>query len=259
VLGGVALATLGVLGSEGGSPAPDPDREARFQPDSDGGARIDIRATATLGESTQGRPIRARILRGPSDEPVVLAVGSVHGDEPAGTEIVRRIKRPPPRGVLVTVPSLNPDGLARKTRTNARGVDLNRNFGAGWDESSVLGDPEHSGPRPFSEVESRLARSLVRRLRPDVTVWFHQQREPSLVRAWGRSVDAARTYARLAKLPFEALPWLAGSAPNWQSDRFRDASAFVVELPWGEVPHRELRRNARAVCELTRASKAGGT
>jgi protein MpaA len=249
VLGGVTLATLGVLGSEGGSPSPEAVRDARIAPI----------ATVPLGESTQGRPIRARILRGSIGGPVVLAVGAIHGDEPASGDVVRGVKGPPPRGVLITVPSLNPDGLAREIRTNARGVDLNRNFASGWDSSSVLGDPEHSGPRPFSEVESRLARSLVRRLRPDVTVWFHQQHEPPLVRAWGRSLEAARTYARLAKTPFEPLPWPPGSAPNWQNQRFRHGSAFVVELPWGEVPNRELRRHARALLKLTKEANGGGT
>jgi protein MpaA len=248
VLGGGALATIGALGSEGeSSPAP-AGRE-------DG---IAARATATLGESTQGRPIRAGILRGSIGGPMVLAVGSVHGDEPAGTAVVRGIERPPARGVLVTVPSLNPDGLARGTRTNARGVDLNRNFPADWDSRSVLGDPEHAGPRPFSEVESRLARSLVRRLRPDVTVWFHQQHEPPLVRAWGRSIGAARTYARLARLPFERLPWLRGSAPNWQHSRVRGARAFVVELPWGELSSRASRRHAQALLAFTRSVDGGG-
>jgi protein MpaA len=248
VLGGGALATLGVLGSEGGSPSPERDRDARI-------AAI---ARVPLGESSQGRPIRARILRGSIRGPAVLAVGAIHGDEPASSAVVRRIKRPPPRGVLVTVPSLNPDGLARDTRTNARGVDLNRNFASGWEPTGVLGDAEHSGPRPFSEVESRLARSLVRRLRPDVTVWFHQQHEPPLVRAWGRSVEAARTYASLVGTPFESLPWLPGSAANWQNHRFRDGSAFVVELPWGEVPNRELRRHARALLKLSQEANGGG-
>jgi murein peptide amidase A len=248
VLGGVALATLGVLGSEGGPASPEADRDAR----------IPVRASALIGESTQGKPIRARILRGSIGGPVVLAVGAIHGDEPASAAVVRGVKRPPPRGVLVAVPSLNPDGLTRDTRTNARGVDLNRNFASDWDPSSVLGDPEHSGPRPFSEVESRLARSLVRRLRPDVTVWFHQQHEPPLVRAWGRSVEAARTYARLANTPFEPLPWRPGSAPNWQNHRFGNGSAFVVELPWGEVPKRELRRHARALLKLANEANGGG-
>ena len=137
---------------------------------------------------------------------------------------------PPYGGGLVTVPNLNPDGLALGTRLNARGVDLNRNFAADWRPIGVPGDPEHSGPRPFSEPETRLARELIRRLRPDVTIWFHQQAEP-LVRAWGPSVPAARAYAHLARLPFVRLPWLDGTAPNWQNHVFPGTASFVVELP----------------------------
>jgi murein peptide amidase A len=189
---------------------------------------------------------------------VVLVVGAIHGDEPASAEIVRGVReRRPSRGMVVAVPSLNPDGLDAATRTNARGVDLNRNFGSAWEPHGEPGDPEHSGPGPFSERESRLARSLIRKLRPDVTIWFHQQREPPLVRAWGQSVAAARAYARLAGTPVRALPWLPGSAPNWQNHRFKGASAFVVELPWGEVSRSELRRHETALLQLGRALEAG--
>jgi murein peptide amidase A len=189
---------------------------------------------------------------------VVLVVGAIHGDEPGSAEVVRGlVDGRPSRGVVVAVSSLNPDGLAARTRTNARGVDLNRNFGSNWEAAGEPGDPEYSGSSRFSERESRVARSLIRRLRPDVTVWFHQQHEPRLVRAWGQSVDAARAYARLAGMPFEALPWLPGTAPNWQNHRFDGASAFVVELPWGEISKRELRRQETAVLELGRALKGG--
>jgi protein MpaA len=205
-----------------------------------------------IGESTQGRPIRAHVLRGSVGGPVVLVVGAIHGDEPAGAEVVRGlVDRRPSRGVIVAVSSLNPDGVEAGTRTNARGIDLNRNFDSGWEASGEPGDPEYSGTSPFSERESGVARSLIRRLQPDVTVWFHQQHEPPLVRAWGQSVDAAWEYARLAGMSFEALPWLSGSAPNWQNHRFDGASAFVVELPWGEISKRELRRHETALLELS--------
>jgi murein peptide amidase A len=211
-----------------------------------------------IGESTQGRPIHARILRGSVGEPVVLVVGAIHGDEPAGAEVVRGlVDRRPSRGVVVAVSSLHPDGLEAGTRTNARGADLNRNFGSGWEGTGQPGDPEYSGPSPFSERESRVARSLIRRLRPEVTIWMHQQHEPPLVRAWGQSVHAARAYARLAGMPFRALPWLAGSAPNWQNHRFQGTSAFVVELPWGEISAREMRQHETAVLELARALDDG--
>jgi protein MpaA len=195
------------------------------------------RAEVEVGRSAEGRPIRAVAMNGWGSSravgrgPLVLAFGCIHGDECAGIEAVERAWGcPPPGGGLVTVPNLNPDGLALGTRLNGRGVDLNRNFAQDWRAIGAPGDPEHSGPRPFSEPETRLARELIRALRPDVTIWFHQQAEP-LVRAWGPSVPAARAYARLAGLPFVAMPWMDGTAPNWQNDRFPGTSSFVVELP----------------------------
>ena len=138
--------------------------------------------------------------------------------------------RRPTGGGLVVVRNLNPDGSRSGTRLNGRGVDLNRNFATDWRPIGVPGDPEHSGARPFSEPETRLARRLIRRLQPDVTIWFHQQAEP-LVRAWGPSVPAARAYARLAGMRFARLPWMDGTAPNWQNHPFPGTSSFVVELP----------------------------
>ena len=65
----------------------------------------------------------------------MLLVATIHGNESAGTPLLERLaerlESDPEllrnrRVLLVTV--ANPDGLARRTRGNARGVDLNRNF-----------------------------------------------------------------------------------------------------------------------------------
>jgi protein MpaA len=192
----------------------------------------------TVGRSARGRPIEAITVEGTAsglkDERGirVLVVGCIHGDECAGRRIVERLSRPgcpPPGDGLVLIPNLNPDGRAIGTRVNGRGVDLNRNFAAGWRLSGSPGDPEYSGPYPFSEPESQLARVLIDRLQPNVTIWFHQQ-AVSLVRAWGGSVTAARAYARLAGLPFQRAAWLPGTAPHWQNTRVAGTSSFVVEL-----------------------------
>ena len=192
-----------------------------------------------VGRSAAGRAISATARTGIGDArhgrsngPLVLVFGCIHGDECAGIRAVEKAWRgcPPYGAGLVTVSNLNPDGLELGTRLNGRGVDVNRNFAADWRPIGVPGDPEHSGPRPFSEPESRLARRLVRALHPDVTIWFHQQAEP-LVRAWGPSVPAARVYARLAGMRFAHLPWMDGTAPNWQNHAFPGTSSFVVELP----------------------------
>ncbi len=56
---------------------------------------------------------------------------------------------------LDIIPSLNPDGLARGTRLNASGVNLNRNFGVLWGFSL-----ENPGRTAFSEPETRSLKTL---------------------------------------------------------------------------------------------------
>ncbi len=149
-----------------------------------------------LGRSTRGRPIEAVRVGDPSARPRILVIGCIHGDECAGVAATRRLERAEPAADVWIVHHLNPDGYALGRRQNARGVDLNRNFDSEWRRMGRRWSPEYSGPRPFSERESRIARRLITGLQPDVTIWFHQPQ--ALVRAWGPSIDGAREYARLA-------------------------------------------------------------
>src|SRR4051794_40485238 len=131
-------------------------------------------ASIVAGHSAQGREIVAQ-RSGPAGAPVtVLAVGSIHGDEPGGGAVIRALRaRAAPAGVQGwTVRTVNPDGLRRHVRSNARGVDLNRNFPGDW--RAAARGRYWPGPRAGSEAETRVVRRLVRRLRPDVTVWYHQ-------------------------------------------------------------------------------------
>jgi protein MpaA len=178
----------------------------------------------------------------------VLVVGCIHGDEPAGTAVVWRLARMHPDVDLWLVPNANPDGYVRGARQNGRGVDLNRNFPSEWRPRGHRGDPEYSGPRPLSEPESRALVRLIERVRPRLTIWYHQPQ--TVVRAWGQSVAAARRFARLAGMRFRALRWPRGTAPNWQNHRFPGTSSFVVELPPGPLPAGAAERQARAVLAL---------
>jgi murein peptide amidase A len=205
-----------------------------------------------IGRSALGDPLGVDVVGASGARHRILVVGCIHGDECAGIAVTRRLARAtPPRGTrLWIVHDLNPDGHARGMRQNARGVDLNRNFGALWRPIGARGDPQYSGPRPWSEPETRAIRALIRRVRPTATIWFHQPQ--GLVRAWGRSIPAARRYAHLAGERFAALRWPNGTGPNWQNHRFPGTPSFVVELPPGPLSPADAARHARAVLRLRR-------
>jgi protein MpaA len=204
-----------------------------------------------VGHSLRGRPIEAFRLGTPRIARRVLLVGSIHGNEPAGIAVAQRlVTRVRFHGAsLWVVPTFNPDGRAGHHRQNGRGVDLNRNFPSEWKPFGGRWRTHFSGPRAVSEPETRTAMRLVRRLRPRITIWFHQPQ--GLVRAWGASMPAARRYARLVDMRFAAIRWPPGSASNWQNQRLR-AVSFVVELPPGRLSATEIERHVRAVVEMTR-------
>jgi protein MpaA len=200
-----------------------------------------------IGRSVEGRPIVAVHSGDPEADVEVLVVGAVHGNEAAGLPIARRlIAAGAPRGAqLWVVPSLNPDGVAAGSRGNAHGVDLNRNFPFDW---RPLGGLEYSGPGPLSEPEARAAHRLIRRERPDVTIWFHQPL--GLVDRPPGNAFAARRLAQLIGLPFARLRGrYPGSASRWQNHAIPQSTAFVVELP-PLVGAGLLRRSAAAVRTL---------
>jgi protein MpaA len=205
-----------------------------------------------VGHSADGRPIVLSRSGDPAARRRVLVVGCIHGTECAGMAVARRVLRgrPPGSADIWSLPDLDPDGRSAGTRLNGHGVDLNRNFPAGWREIGRPGGLEYSGPRPFSEPETRAARAVIRAERPRLTVWFHQQAE-ALVRAWGPSVRAARRYARLVGLPFRRMRWPAGTAPHWQNTAFPGTVSFVVELAPGPLSAAAARRHARAIRVLS--------
>ena len=90
--------------------------------------------------------------------------------------------------------------MRRGTRQNARGVDLNRNFGRRWAGGGRAFDTYFPGRRAFSEPESRAVRRLVKRIRPAVTVWYHQHMRLVNLSS-GADPRVVRGYARRVGLP----------------------------------------------------------
>ncbi len=205
--------------------------------------------TIVLGRSWQGRPITATEVGNPSG-PVVLVVGSIHGNEQGGIPVARVLERLHPRDLdLWIVPDLNPDGVAADTRHNAHGVDLNRNFPVGWHPMSGF---YASGPGPLSERESRLARRLILQIHPRLTIWFHQHLD--LVWAAGGNHRIEKVFARVSGLPYHPMPRLAGTSVTWENQAFPGTTAFAAELPAGTPSAAAISRYVRAVIAAARAS-----
>jgi protein MpaA len=199
-----------------------------------------------IGHSSQGRPIV--VMRSGSPSGVrVLVVGCIHGNECAGLPVIRALRREAGGPAdLWLVPTVNPDGRAHNTRQNARGVDLNRNWSSGWHGGGRPFDTYYGGPRPFSEVETRVARNLIERIHPQVTIWFHQHM--NLIWANGSpGLRVGRTYARAAHMRLYHHASLPGTSTLWQDHHLRGTAAITVELPAGSLSAGAVRRHVRAV------------
>lgn len=149
-------------------------------------------AQATLidsgARSVQGRPLWQRDVVAPQARRKVLVIGGIHGDELSSSSLVfhwiRHATLTPSDVHWRFVPLVNPDGALRKspTRTNANGVDLNRNFPTpDWDKQAPIywqkrtgKDPRRwPGPKALSEPESRWLLAEMERWQPDLIVSIH--------------------------------------------------------------------------------------
>jgi murein peptide amidase A len=138
--------------------------------------------------SVKGQTLWVRDLPAPGAKLRVLVVGGIHGDELSSAALalhwIPLAKEIPAQTHWRFIPLLNPDGLLTSParRTNANGVDLNRNFPTPqWDkeapiywEQKVNRDPRRwPGPKPLSEPESKYLHDEMERFKPDMIVSIH--------------------------------------------------------------------------------------
>lgn len=211
------------------------------EPTPDAQPQASLRAPVLLGHSVQGRPIRGIELgAGPR---WLAVIGGIHqGDEANSTVLAnllldhfRQNLAEIPEGVgLAVIPDANPDGAIAGTRANANGVDLNRNWDAGWQPDAYGPSgfvPGAGGTRPFSEPETRaLARYLLER--PFVAAIFLHSRGGLVVPGPGAgSVQLANTIARAAQYT-QLRGWTAYPLSG-QSSKYlvpRGIHVAIVEL-----------------------------
>ncbi len=177
------------------------------------------------------------------------------------------------RGIAV-IPVLNPDGTEINLRgksgglsaagrierlakgdyshwnANARGVDINHNFDAGWAdlqlrerEKGIFGPAprQYGGPRPFSEPETRAvcgfcATFEVSRLwslhsQGEEIYWYYGNRTPLLSRDIAEEFSAATGY----KIASPKGLAVGGGLKDWYIEKF-GRPGFTVEIGSGENP-----------------------
>ena len=130
-----------------------------------------------LGYSVEGTPISMEIFGSGPDK--VLIVGGIHGNEPTGamlaSDFANYLRLNPAEYEHHTVGIIaraNPDGLRHGTRTNASGVDLNRNFPtANW-RFAQIGELSH-GQSPAGEPETQAVMAAVELLHPERAIDIH--------------------------------------------------------------------------------------
>lgn len=158
-----------------------------------------------IARSVEGRGIDAVTIEptGVGASPRrVLVIGAIHGNEPEGLPAVQpliaALCRAQSEGSLIAsvrvIRDLNPDGTAAGSRTNARGIDLNRNFPA-----SNFSPAADRGTVPLSEPESRTLAHELETFRPDLVIVFHSIRSGPFVNFDGPAAEAAEAFVAAAQ------------------------------------------------------------
>lgn len=227
-------------------PLASPNACARLTPRLPGVSRADCEAarlTESGAVSGNGVPLYWRDVygTGPSEraQPLrVLVIGAIHGDElTAGSLAMRWIDLAAKTRRDIHwrfIPVANPDGLLARVpqRTNARGVDLNRNFRTpGWDHEAPLHwqtrarkDPRRfPGPSSLSEPESRFLNNQIDQFRPQLVVSIHA---PYGVLDFDGPVTPPR---RLGALRLEQVGVFPGSLGNY-GGLIRGLPVVTIEL-----------------------------
>ncbi|MDX6608010.1 MAG: murein peptide amidase, partial [Solirubrobacterales bacterium] len=244
--GAAAVASLAIALALAAGPSPGPGvgTIATARADSDDTAP----ASEVIGRSVRGKPIVATRYGDATSDRVALVVGVIHGDEQAGLRIVRNLRRIAPTvegAQLWVIPTVNPDGVRAHTRKNAHGVDLNRNFPYRWRDNVPHSSGYYPGPHPSSEPETRAVMDFVRRIQPDLSIWYHQP-WGAVLACRGRPPIAPH-YAKLVGMKTSCMGNdLRGTAITWEMHAFAASTAFVVEMPAGTISSRSAGRQARA-------------
>lgn len=151
---------------------------------------------------------------------ISLVIGVFHGDEPQGKFLIEEYlkkcgmlptsKSPIARRGLLFIPCLNPDGMQLGQRTNANGVDLNRNFptknwGKNQGDNATCNDSNsayYGGTSGGSEIEIQFLIDTINEFKPDKILTLHAPYK--VVNYDGPAQEWAEQISKIINYPVEA-------------------------------------------------------
>lgn len=221
----------------------------------------------TIGYSVRGRAINAFSFG--SGGKTILYTGAIHGNEQSArllmnawiNELEANARSIPAGTRIVVIPSVNPDGVAANTRTNANNVDLNRNFNTSdWkkDVETVEGKPfpGGGGNTPGSEPETQALAAYTSALAPALTMSYHSTASYAIANTCGNSPALADTYSKLTGYRnmtgvLGAFSYqITGTYDDWICEKLGRASV-LIELASSSSP--EFSRNKAALWAMARS------
>jgi protein MpaA len=227
---------------------------------------VPLNTDIEFGRSVQGVPLTLYRRQSGSDGARVLVIGCIHGDEFVGNRVVDILRDLPLEGNidLWMVRSMNPDGQQLRTRQNANGVDLNRNFPGNWQKIGKPGSWQYSGSDSASEPEVQGVVKLGELVKPQFVIWYHQDYF-RIGPGTGHDGDVRARYASLVGLPLLELDCLCGytgdkplleavfggTGANWAKS-FQGPKGVSMTVEFGPtLSEEDAQRNAQAVVAVT--------
>lgn len=229
--------------------------------------RTPLPSTFIFGQSAQGRDLYA--YRYGTGQRRILLVGGIHAGFEANTiALMERLQiewqnnrgEILPEVSFIIIPRLNPDGEARgriiEGRFNGNGVDLNRNWGCGWEETAEFANgPADPGLAPFDQPETAALAALIQETQPDAVLFYHSAANGVFAGSCGDnpdlSTDLAQVYGTASDYPYQnefSDYRVTGTAPGWVNSI--GIPSADIELASDDVV--EFERNLRALQALQR-------
>lgn len=190
-----------------------------------------------------------------------LVLCGVHGDEITPIkfcfDIIEELKKNSSsyqNSLVVVAPIVNPDSFFRNrpSRTNHRGVDVNRNFPTqDWSRSALKmwrtkfgrDKRRYPGKRALSEPETLFQVNLIKRYRPDKIISVHAPltmldydgpEDDQKVKASEHAKDANQLLITMSRKALgyrvKNYPYFPGSLGNW-AGKERNIPTYTLELP----------------------------